>query len=388
MHLLTLFCSTHVIGITILEDMPNIDKNISLKYDFSNGWVNSGLIVLNTNLEPNPILPIVDGLGWIFSIRRWQGRDFVKGPINTNLNYKIVSKKKFSGNFVIQNLLNGTEFGLKINQNEQEDLLISNAEIRSPFGRVKTYKIRNDLKTFFTIAEKLTVLFDSEAHSDLASLAERYFLNKFMDTVDYKISYKEDCVYVWLALNLDQGNRKRTKYQSRNEYKLMDAEFCSNRALIKFDGAKEIPVEKHLVTSKYNISLNYNPMDNWTDKIGAVGTINFDEEIIQINAFYVGLVGSIAFYNSNGNVLEIHFNTNHYNNWNEKMLIELGFTNFRFSTVKFSLEHLNQNGETNTAFKFINKNTEYKIFEASLTERVITNHATTYRISLNKVRGH
>ena len=111
--------------------MPNIDKNISLKYDFSNGWVNSGLIVLNTNLEPNPILPIVDGLGWIFSIRRWQGRDFVKGPINTNLNYKIVSKKKFSGNFVIQNLLNGTEFGLKINQNEQEDLLISNAEIRS-----------------------------------------------------------------------------------------------------------------------------------------------------------------------------------------------------------------------------------------------------------------
>ena len=68
MHLLTLFCSTHVIGITILEDMPNIDKNISLKYDFSNGWVNSGLIVLNTNLEPNPILPIVDGLGWIFSI--------------------------------------------------------------------------------------------------------------------------------------------------------------------------------------------------------------------------------------------------------------------------------------------------------------------------------
>ena len=358
--------------------MPNIDKNISLKYDFSNGWVNSGLIVLNTNLEPNPILPIVDGLG---------GRDFVKGPINTNLNYKIVSKKKFSGNFVIQNLLNGTEFGLKINQNEQEDLIISNAEIRYPSGRVKTYKISNDLKTFFTIAEKLTVLFDSEAHSDLASLAKKYILNKFMDTVDYKISYKEDCVYVWLALNLDQGNRKRTEYRSRNEYKLMDAEFCSNRALIKFGMAKEIPVEKHLVTSKYSISLNYNPVDNWTDKMGAVGTIDFDGEIIQINAFYVGLIGSISFLHKNGKVLEIHFNTNHYNNWNEKMLIELGSTNWLFGTAKFSLEYLNQNGERSVAAIIKHAETqharngkfrEYKIFEASLTERVITNHAATY----------
>ena len=349
--------------------MPNSDKNISLKYDFSNG----GLIVINTN-----------GFG--------QGRDFV--------NYEIVSKKNFSGNFVIKN---DTEFGLKINQNEQEDLIISNAEIINA-GHVKTYKIMNDLKTFFT--EKLTVLFDSKAHSDLASLAKRYILNKFMDTVDYKISYKEDCVYVWLALNLFQGNRKRTKYQSRNEYKLMDAEFCSNRTLIKFDGAKEIPVEKHLVTSKYNISLNYNPVNNWTDKMGAVGTINFEGlPIIQINASYDGLIGSITFYQPNGNGLEIHFNTtdgligsiafyhpngkdengleihfntNHYNNWNKKMLIELGFTTWFFGRIKLSLEHLNQNGETNTAFKVIEKNTETFIFEASLTERVITNHAATY----------
>ena len=357
---------------------------MSLKYDFSNGWMNSGLMALNTNLEPNPILPIVDGLGWIFSISRREGRDFVKGPINTNLNYKVVSKKEFSGNFVAKNLLNGTEFGIKINQNEQEDLMISTAEIRYPFGRVKTYKIRNDLKSFFTIAEKLTVLFDSEAHSDLARLAKRYILNKFKDTVDYKISYKEDCVCVWLALVSNFGNPLYKRY---NEYKLMDAEFCSNRALIKFGEAKEIPIEKHLVTSKYNITLNYNPVDNWTDKMGAVGTINFDREIIQFNAFYVGLIGSIAFYGPNRNVLEIHFNTNHYNNWNEKMVIDLVSTNWLFGTVKFSMEYLNQNGETNAAFKFIdkntehwffNKNTEHRIFEASLTERVITNHAATY----------
>ena len=61
----TLFFNTyHFIGITNIEDVP---KDISLKYDFSNGWINSGLMVLNTNLETNLplILPFFDGnLDW------------------------------------------------------------------------------------------------------------------------------------------------------------------------------------------------------------------------------------------------------------------------------------------------------------------------------------
>ena len=304
-----------------------------------------------------------------------EARDFVRGPMSYNLNYEIVSKKEFSGNFVTKNLLKDKEFGVKINQNEQEELIISNAELRSPFGDVKTYKISNDLKTFFTIVEKLTVLFDSE----VPSAKRDWILNKFMDTVDYKISYKEDCAYVWLALNLDQGNRKRTRY---NEYKLMDAEFCSNRTLIKFDEVKEIPVEKHLVTSKYNISLQYNPVDDWTDKMEAVGTIKFDREIIKIKANYdyyneiSGVRGLVAFLPGwRHNRLEINFNTNHYNNWNEKILIDLVLV-FGMSTnspKKLSLEYLNQNGEINTAFKFSERKYECIIFEASMSEKVITN---------------
>ena len=290
-----------------------------------------------------------------------------------NLDYEIVSTKEFSGNFVTKNSLKGKEFGVKINQIEQDDLIISNVELQSPFGHVKTYKISNDLKTFFTIAEKLTVLFDSEVPD-----TERYnILNEFMDTVDYKISYKEDCVYVWLALNI-LPLRKRTWFDG---YILMDAEFCSNRTLIKFDYAKERPIEKHLVTSKYNISLEYNPVDDWTDKMEAVGTIKFGREITKIKANYdyneiSGIRGLVAFLPARKHDrLEIYFDTNHYNNWNEKILIDLVLrspisTN---SPKKLSLKYLNKNGETKrTAFKFSERN-EYIIFEASMTEKVITN---------------
>ena len=302
-----------------------------------------------------------------------EARDFVRGPMSYNLNYEILSKKEFSGNFVTKNVLKDKEFGVKINQNEQEELIISNAELQSPFGHVKTYKISNDLKTFFTIAEKLTVLFDSE----VPSVERHWILNKFMDTVDYKISYKEHCVHVWLALNLCPLG-KRTWF---NEYILMDAEFCSNQTLIKFGFAKEIPVEKHLVTSKYYIILTYNPVDDWTDKMKAVGTIYIDGEIIKINANYdyneiSGVRGLVAFLPGwRHNRLEINFNTNHYNNWNEKILIDLvlvfGMSNN--SPKKLSLEYLNQNGEINTAFKFSERKYECIIFEASMSEKVITN---------------
>ena len=298
-----------------------------------------------------------------------EAQDFVRGPMSYNLNYEIVSKKEFSGNFVTKNVLKDKEFGVKIKQNEQEELIISNAELQSPFGHVKTYKISNDLKTFFTIVEKLTVLFDSE----VPSVERHWILNKFMDTVDYKISYKEHCVHVWLALNLCPLGKK-TPF---NEYILMDAEFCSNQALIKFSFAKEIPVEKHLVTSKYYIILTYNPVDDWTDKMEAVGTIYIDGEIIKIKANYdyneiSGVRGLVAFLPGwRHNRLEINFNTNHYNNWNEKILIDLvlvfGMSNN--SPKKLSLEYLNQNGEINTAFKF----NECIIFEASMSEKVITN---------------
>ena len=292
-----------------------------------------------------------------------------------NLNYEIVSTKEFSGNLVAKNSLKDKEFGVKINQNEQDDLIISNAELRSPFGHVKTYKISNDLKTFFTIAEKLTVLFDSEVPR-----AERHnILNEFMDTVDYKIIYKEDCVYVWLALNFLP--LRKGFWFGFNEYILMDAEVCSNRTLIKFGFAKEIPVEKHLVTSRYNISLEYNPVDDWTDKMEAVGTIKFGREITKIKANYdyneiSGIRGLVAFLPARKHDrLEIYFDTNHYNNWNEKILIDLVLrspisTN---SPKKLSLKYLNKNGETKrTAFKFSERN-EYIIFEASMTEKVITN---------------
>ena len=292
-----------------------------------------------------------------------------------NLNYEIVSTKEFSGNLVTKNSLKDKWSGVKINQNEQEELIISNAELQSPFGHVKTYKISNDLKTFFTIAEKLTVLFDSEVPN-----AERYnILNEFMDTVDYKIIYKEDCVYVWLALNFSPL-RKGTWFNEYIKYILMDAEFCSNQTLIKFGFAKEIPVEKHLVTSRYNISLEYNPVDDWTDKMEAVGTIKFYGEITKIKANYdyneiSGIRGLVAFLPARKHDrLEIYFDTNHYNNWNEKILIDLVLrspisTN---SPKKLSLEYLNKNGETKTAFKFSERN-EYIIFEASMTEKVITN---------------
>ena len=302
-----------------------------------------------------------------------EARDFVRGPMSYNLNYEIVSKKEFSGNFVTKNVLKDKEFGVKINQNEQEELIISNAELQSPFGHVKTYKISNDLKTFFTIAEKLTVLFDSE----VPSVERHWILNKFMDTVDYKISYKEHCVYVWLALNLCPLGKK-TPF---NKYILMDAEMCSNQTLIKFDFAKEIPVEKHLVTSKYYIILTYNPVDDWTDKMEAVGTIYIDGEIIKIKANYdyneiSGVRGLVAFLPGwRHNRLEINFNTNHYNNWNEKILIDLVLV-FGMSTnspKKLSLEYLNQNGEINTAFKFSERKYECIIFEASMSEKVITN---------------
>ena len=302
-----------------------------------------------------------------------EARDFVRGPMSYNLNYEILSKKEFSGNFVTKNVLKDKEFGVKINQNEQEELIISNAELQSPFGHVKTYKISNDLKTFFTIAEKLTVLFDSE----VPSVERHWILNKFMDTVDYKISYKEHCVYVWLALNLCPLGKK-TPF---NKYILMDAEMCSNQTLIKFDFAKEIPVEKHLVTSKYYIILTYNPVDDWTDKMEAVGTIYIDGEIIKIKANYdyneiSGVRGLVAFLPGwRHNRLEINFNTNHYNNWNEKILIDLVLV-FGMSTnspKKLSLEYLNQNGEINTAFKFSERKYECIIFEASMSEKVITN---------------
>ena len=42
---------------------------------------------------------------------------------------------------------------------------------------------------------------------------------------------------------------------------------------------------------------------------------------------------------------------------------------------KISLEYLNQNGETNTAFKISHRNTIYEIVKASMTEKVIINHA-------------
>ena len=293
-----------------------------------------------------------------------------------NLNYEIVSTKEFSGNLVAKNSLKDKEFGVKINQNEQDNLIISNVELRSPFGHVKTYKISNGLKTFFTIAEKLTVLFDSEVPR-----AERHnILNEFMDTVDYKIIYKEDCVYVWLALNL--WPLRKGFWFGFNEYILMDAEVCSNRTLIKFGFAREIPVEKHLVTSRYNISLEYNPVDDWTDKMEAVGTIKFDGEITKIKANYdyneiSGVRGLVAFlparkYNRREiRPLEIHFNTNHYNNWNEKILIDLVLrTN---NPKKLSLKYLHQNGETKTRFKFSERKYEWIIFEASMTEKVINN---------------
>jgi hypothetical protein len=122
-------------------------------------------------------------------------------------------------------------------------------------------------------------------------------------------------------------------------------------------------------------------VDDWTDKMEAVGTIKFDRDITKIKANYdyneiSGVRGLVAFLPARKHDrLEIHFNINHYNTWNEKILIDLVLrspisTN---SPKKLSLEYLNQNGETNTAFKFSERKYEWIIFEASMTEKVIDN---------------